>query len=264
MDVEGGNQGTPHGACGGGGRGSQPQAGPHAGPALALAVAAAPSPAGVRRWGPWAGEAADRQPPSGVALTQPPAGQRRSLICLAAGACILLLVFAALGAAVARETWKQHSTSAAIAAQQQQAPPLPRRPTGCESVEVVPRRAPGTTAGNATTGRVTLNGTVKVVNSYPYVVALERVTLRLCSSISGIGHLRQSPSCPGGLDVPAGGEITCSWSVALPDPSTGRPESRLAAWTGMISSVELALNGERCVSEVVDPSTGGAGTCSPA
>lgn len=98
---------------------------------------------------------------------------------------------------------------------------------------------------------VTLRGNVTVANSGATVAAIERVGVRVCSRKAE--HLRATAECDG-YDVPPGGSVACRWSVELPaQPAVG---GRLADWSGVFSSAELSLSGERCPSKVVDPRTG--------
>lgn len=103
-----------------------------------------------------------------------------------------------------------------------------------------------------------LNGTVTVANGGPYVAALQRVGVRLCSN-SVEGHIRETAVCLDD-DVAAGARLVCAWSIRLPGPPAAG--AALGAWTGVLSSAQLSLDGERCPSAVVDPGSGaGNGTC---
>lgn len=83
---------------------------------------------------------------------------------------------------------------------------------------------------NPATGALTLNGTVAVANSGRFVVALDRVGIRVCSRSLSIGHLRDEAECPS-YDVPAGGKLVCTWRQALPAPPAAGWS--LNAWTGV-------------------------------
>lgn len=102
-----------------------------------------------------------------------------------------------------------------------------------------------------------LTGTVIVFNDRPYVRAIERVGLRLCSRDSC--HQRAEAACAS-YDVPPRGSIACGWSIALPAaPLAG---AALEDYTGLVCGV-LVTTGERCVSDTLDPLTGRpGGTCS--
>ena len=108
-----------------------------------------------------------------------------------------------------------------------------------------------TASADAATKALTLNGTVTVTNSGPFVVAISRVGTRLCGSRAS-EHVRVEARCPGD-DAPAGGSLVCALSLALPPPPA--PGSKLRDWSGVLSSAELAMEGERCPSAVVDPVT---------
>lgn len=86
-----------------------------------------------------------------------------------------------------------------------------------------------TTATDAK-GRLLLNGTVTLTNSGRWVVALQRVGVRLCSRETD-GHIRETALCEPDMDVMAGEALVCYWQMTLPAPPT--VGSKLADWTGV-------------------------------
>jgi hypothetical protein len=141
--------------------------------------------------------------------------------------------------------------------QQQRAPVRPVSNGGCAGVRV-------STQASAPppdpTGRLSVVGTVEVVNRNEWPVAIQRVGVRLCSSVAAVGHLRAEAQCPSD-EVGAKRRMTCLWSMQLPAPGPNAPGAVLSAWSGLVSSVQLTLTGDRCVSPVTNPMTGDAGSC---
>lgn len=105
-----------------------------------------------------------------------------------------------------------------------------------------------------------LNGTTTITNSGQFVVAMQRVGVRLCSKDADDGHLRQEAACPD-YDVLSKQVMVCTWRFVLPKaPKTG---CKLTDWTGIMSAPGLSISGERCPSPVVLPTTGKmGGSCS--
>lgn len=143
------------------------------------------------------------------------------------------------------ETTSQHATFR----------PIGRVPSCCDPVKVVTAFTP---LLNATTGRRSLNGTVTVTNTGPNLLALQRVGVRMCSRLAQ-GHARVEAACDS-YDVAAGATLVCTWRLVLPPGPL--PGSELVDWTGVFSSAQESLTGERCASPVVNPATGlVGGTC---
>lgn len=108
------------------------------------------------------------------------------------------------------------------------------------------------------TGRAAfLNGTVTISNSGPHVAALGNVDVRLCGRPHATDDVRALASCPE-ADAPAGGSVTCTWSVPLPRAPAAAGALHLE-WGGVIATAYLALEGDCCHSEVLSPETGLAG-----
>jgi hypothetical protein len=114
------------------------------------------------------------------------------------------------------------------------------------------------------TGASALNGTVAIANRDRYVAAASRVGVRVCSKT--LDHIRVEATCPDAdgdrdsEDVRPGATLVCTWRAVLPAPP--KAGSTLAEWSGVKSSITLALSGDRCMSDVNDPSSGlPNGTC---
>jgi hypothetical protein len=76
-----------------------------------------------------------------------------------------------------------------------------------------------------------INGTTTVTNNKAFVLAFERVGVRLCSRIAEEGHLRETATCPH-KDALAGKAVACTWRILLPAP----PEvgANTADWSGIM------------------------------
>ncbi|KAI8471889.1 MAG: hypothetical protein J3K34DRAFT_226025 [Monoraphidium minutum] len=220
----------------------QPQPAPaSAVAAAAAAAAAAPPPAAAP---PAAGAAA--------AAAAAPAGEAAATAAAAAAAPPAV----APPAADAAEAAAAPPPTEAAAAAPLAAPPAARVwLTGCDQLRL--ESSVAYTSADRASGLVRVRGTVKLVNLASYVVAFDRVGVRLCSREAAV-HVREEAACPA-AEVPGGGAVVCQWSSTLPAaPQAG---ASISEWEGLLSSVRLSLSGDRCLAPVVHPTTGGVGSC---
>jgi hypothetical protein len=104
-------------------------------------------------------------------------------------------------------------------------------------------------------GTRVLKGATVATSSAPYVIALRRADVRMCSD-GPQGHARVEAECEA-WELAPGGRVACSWRIELPGKAAYG--SLLKHWNGIDSSITIELSGACCHAQELHPMTGRPG-----